>query len=266
MSHASLSHASPSHVLSLPNRLASGAPVLSAWCGLPDPSVPGLLAREAFDAVTIDMQHGAVDLAGAIRAIPLIAAAGKPALVRVPVGEFAAVSRILDAGASGVIAPMINTVDDARRFAAVAKFPPVGERSWGPHGALTLTGLQPEDYFTSANGLCVALAMIETREALDAIDAILAVPGIDGIFIGPSDLSIGLSQGREVNPASAAVDAAIDHALGRARAAGKVAAIYAVSGERAGALARRGYQFVAVASDTALLRAGARMALQAAGA
>src|SRR3954469_2541792 len=92
-------------------RFEAGSPVLAAWCGLPEPAVAGLLAREAFDAVTIDMQHGAIDFAAAVRAVPLIAAAGKPAIVRIPVGDFAAASRLLDAGASAVIAPMINTIE-----------------------------------------------------------------------------------------------------------------------------------------------------------
>ncbi|MGO4574258.1 HpcH/HpaI aldolase family protein [Microvirga sp. 2TAF3] len=249
---------------SLLDRLKTGSPLLAAWCGLPEPTIPGLLAREAFDAVVIDMQHGAVDFAAAVRAIPLIAAAAKPAVIRVPVGEFATASRFLDAGASGVIAPMINTVEDARRFASFMKFPPLGERSWGPHGALSLTGLQPGEYFKIANGLSLALAMVETREALDIIDDILAVPGIDGIFIGPADLSIGLSQGKEVNPASAAVESALGYALARTRVAGKVAGIYAASGERASELAHKGFHLVSIASDAALMRAGAHAALKAA--
>src|ERR671916_3408749 len=113
-----------------------GEPAITAWCGLPDPTVCGVLARENFDAITIDMQHGAIDFAATIRAIPLVAAAGKPALVRIPVGEFATASRLLDAGASAVIAPMINSVEDARRFGSFVKYSPLGQRSWGPHAAV----------------------------------------------------------------------------------------------------------------------------------
>src|SRR5215211_3344710 len=168
-----------SSVSGLADRLRSGSPVLSAWCAIPEPSVAGLLAREGFDAVTLDMQHGAVDFATAVRALPLLAAAGKPALVRVPVGEFATASRMLDAGAAAVIAPMINTVNEARRFASFMKYPPIGERSWGPHGALALTGLRPADYLAKANEFSMSLAMVETREALNAVDEILAVQGLD---------------------------------------------------------------------------------------
>jgi 4-hydroxy-2-oxoheptanedioate aldolase len=248
---------------SFPARLKSGTPVFTAWCGLPDASVPGLLAREAFDAVTIDMQHGAIDFAATLRAIPLVAAAGKPAVVRVPVGEFATASRLLDAGASGIIAPMINTVADARAFAAFCKFPPLGERSWGPHGGLTVTGLAPKDYFAQANGLTVSFAMVETREALSIVDDILAVEGLDAIFVGPSDLSIALSGGRSLDPGSAEVEAAMDHAVARARAAGKFIGVYAASGERAAQLAAKGFDFITVGSDSSLLRAGTQAALKA---
>jgi 4-hydroxy-2-oxoheptanedioate aldolase len=249
---------------SFPERLRGGSPVLTAWCGLPEPAVSGLLAREAFDAVVVDMQHGAIDFSAALQAVPLIAAAGKPALVRIPVGDFAATSRLLDAGVSGVIAPMINTIEDARRFASFTKFPPVGERSWGPHGALSLSGLRAEEYFQKANGLTVSFAMVETRESLNIIDDILAIPGIDGIFIGPSDLSIALSQGREQNPASAEVEEALDYALSRVTAAGRIAGVYAASGTRAAELVRKGFHMVSIGNDTAMLKAGAQAALAAA--
>jgi 4-hydroxy-2-oxoheptanedioate aldolase len=106
--------------------------------------------------------------------------------------------------------------------------------------------------------------MVETREALAIIDDILAVPGIDGIFIGPSDLSIALSGGKGLDPTSAEVEKALDHALARVKAAGKVAAIYAVSGGRAAQLVRKGFHMVSIGSDISMLRAGAAAALAAA--
>ncbi|MCG7393277.1 aldolase/citrate lyase family protein [Microvirga sp. ACRRW] len=249
---------------SFPDLLKGGTPLLTAWCGLPDPSVPALLAREEFDAVAMDMQHGSMDFAAALRAVPLIAAAGKPALVRIPVGEFAMASRFLDAGVSGVIAPMINTIEDARRFASFMKFPSVGQRSWGAYGALALSGLEPAEYLRRANDLTVSFAMVETREALAIIDEILEVPGIDGVFAGPADLSIALLGGKGVDPASAEVEKALDHVLARVRAAGKIAAIFAPSGARAGDLARKGFNMVCIGSDMSMLRAGAQASLAAA--
>jgi 4-hydroxy-2-oxoheptanedioate aldolase len=251
-------------IASLAERLRAGAPLLSAWCGIAAPAVAGLLAREPFDAVTLDLQHGGYDAVAAAQAIPLIAAAQKPALARVPVGEFQTASKLLDAGASAIIAPMINTVEDAQRFVSFVKLPPVGARSWGPHGGLTLSGLTPSDYLAQANDFSLALAMIETREALDAIDAILATPGLDGIFLGPADLSVTLSQGRTIDPTSQAVDQALAHALERGRAAQKFVGLYATTGARASIFLKQGFSLVAVASDSAFLRLGAQETIKAA--
>ena len=145
----------------------SGAPVITAWCGIPDP-----WSRRSWRARTSTPSRStcstaAIDLAATLRAIPLIAAAGKPAIVAHPGRRVRRPPRsLLDGGASGIIAPMINTVEDARRFGSFVKFPPDGDRSWGPHAALTLSGLAPTDYFGTANAFSLAVAMIETREAL----------------------------------------------------------------------------------------------------
>jgi 4-hydroxy-2-oxoheptanedioate aldolase len=248
----------------LADRLRGGETVLTAWCGIPDPMVPAALAAEDFDAVTLDMQHGVLDLAAAIRAIPLVNAAGKPALARLPVGDFASASKLLDNGASAVIAPMINTLDDARRFAAYMKYPPLGERSWGPAGALALSRMTMPDYLARANGMALAFAMVETREALSTLDDILAVPGLDGVLIGPGDLSIALSSGAEMNPMSPAVDRALDDVARRTRAVGKFAAVYATTGERARDMFAKGYHVCAVGSDLGYLKAGAKAMIQAA--
>ncbi|MDP3410009.1 HpcH/HpaI aldolase/citrate lyase family protein [Bosea sp. (in: a-proteobacteria)] len=253
----------PSTVLSsLADRLAKGDSIVSAWCGLPDPAIAGVLAREAFDAITLDMQHGPITLGDVIAAIPLINAAGKPALARIPVGEFQNVSKLFDSGVSGVIAPMINTMADARSFAAASKYPPMGERSWGSYGGLAASGLDQNGYLREANRFSLSFAMIETREAMAILDDILALEGIDAVFVGPSDLSIALSGGREVNALSAEVDEAIRHIIARASAVGKPVAIYAQSAERAKAFLDMGAKLVTVMSDTAFLRSAAQSALK----
>ncbi len=178
----------------LAEALKAETPLFCAWVGINEPAVAEALAREAFDAVVLDMQHGAFDFVGASRAILSVALAGKPTIVRVPVGEFALASRLLDAGAAGVIAPMINSRDDAQRLVAFTKFPPLGERSWGPRAVLPLSGLDAPAYLAAANAMTQTIAMIETRAALDALDDILGVEGIDGVFVGPSDLSIALER------------------------------------------------------------------------
>src|SRR5919197_1209627 len=139
------------------------------------------------------------------------------------------------------IAPMINTPDDARAYVSYAKFPPVGERSWGPHRATTLADMPDQKvYLREANALTVTFAMIETRTALDNVEAIAATPGIDALFLGPADLSIALSNGAEVDPMSLKVDRELDRIMGAAHKAGKVMGAYCHSVERAAALAKRG--------------------------
>ncbi len=125
----------------LAKRLHAGETVFSGWCGLPYPIVAETLARDGFPAVTIESQHGLWDVGGILAGIAAVRQGGGAPIVRVPLGDFALVSRALDFGAEGIIAPMINTPADARAFAAAAKFPPIGERSWGPHRAMTLGGV-----------------------------------------------------------------------------------------------------------------------------
>jgi 4-hydroxy-2-oxoheptanedioate aldolase len=252
----------PAPGYTLAARLRAGNTVYSGWCGLPCPMVAEIVGREGFAAVTLDSQHGMWDLAGIVAGIASLHQAGSAPLVRVPLGDFALVSRCLDFGAEGVIAPMINTEADARAFAAAAKFPPIGERSWGPHRATVLAGIaEQKDYLASANDCVVTLAMIETQTALANIDAIAATPGIDGLFLGPSDLSIALSQGRLLDPLSGEVERALDRIVAAAQRTGRIPGAYCHNAERALALAGRGMRFLAIASDMGFLRAGARSML-----
>ena len=242
---------------SLGPKLRASETVFTGWCGLAAPILAETIAREGFAAVTLDQQHGLYDMANTAQAIAGIRLAGAAPVVRVPLGDFAVVSRVLDFGAEGVIAPMINTAQDARALVSAAKYPPVGERSWGPHRATILAGMSDQKvYLRDANTLTVIFAMIETRQALDNLEAIVSTPGIDGLFLGPSDLSIALSKGAVVDPLSAEVDREAMRILEAAKKAGKIPGAYAHSGERAAELAKHGFRFIAVSSDLAMLRAG----------
>jgi len=242
----------------LARRLKAGETVYTGWCSLPYPLVTEIIAREGFPAVTLDSQHGFWDTGAILTGVAAVRQGGAAPIVRVPVGAFASISRALDFGAEGIIAPMINTPEDARALAAFAKFPPIGERSWGPHRAMMLGGFADQQvYLAEANSLTVTLAMIETRTALSNVDAIAGTPGVDGLFLGPSDLSIALSEGRVLDPLSKEVDAEIDRIIAAARKAGKIPGAYCHNAERASALAKRGMRFIAVSSDMGFLRAGA---------
>src|SRR5215470_19862057 len=234
----------------LARRLKAGETVYTGWCSLPYPLITEIIAREGFAAVTIDGQHGLWDTASIVAAVAAVRQGGASRVVRVPVGGFANISRALDFGAEGIIAPMINTPTDARALAAYAKFPPVGERSWGPHRATMLGGIADQKiYLAEANALTVTLAMVETRTALANLETIAATPGIDGLFLGPSDLSIALSEGRSLDPLSKEVEGHLDRIIAAAHKAGKIAGAYCHNAERAVALAKRGVRFMAVSSD-----------------
>lgn len=247
----------------LARALRAGETVFSGWCGLAAPLLAEVIAREGFAAVTIDMQHGLWDITQTVAAIAAIRHGGGAPVVRVPLGDFATASRALDFGAEGIISPMINTPADARAFVAATKYPPVGERSWGPHRATMLGEMADQKvYLKEGNELTFTLAMIETRTALDNVVAIAQTPGIDGLFLGPADLSIALSHGANLDPMSGDVDRELERIAEAARKAGKILGAYCHTAERAVTLAKRGVRFLAVGSDLGFLRAGTAATLK----
>src|SRR5688572_27261732 len=162
---------SPLPGFSLARRLRAGETVFTGWCPLGAPVVAETLAREGFSTVTLDQQHGLWDTAATVVGIAAVRAGGAAPVVRIPLGAFAIASRVLDMGAEGIVAPMINTVADARALVSATKFPPLGERSWGPQRAMTLAGVvDAKAYLRDANENIVNLAMIETKTALANID------------------------------------------------------------------------------------------------
>jgi 4-hydroxy-2-oxoheptanedioate aldolase len=233
------------------------------WSGLRDPMLVALMARAGYDAVLLDQQHGFHDSASSVSGITELALAGKPSLVRIKVGDFAEGARMVDYGASGIVAPMINSAGDARSFASFVKYPPIGQRSWGPGRAMQLSG-SPDGltYFNVANASTVAIAMCETREALADLDGILSVEGVDGILAGPGDLSIALL-GR-LDPGSCQVLDAMGEIARKTRAAGKIASAFAGSVDKAREMIACGFQLVTVSYDEDLIESAFKSAVAAA--
>lgn len=249
----------------LADRLRAGECLISGWTRLPEPLVAELVARQGFDAVTLDMQHGLHDTLSVMRSIGGVAYAGKPTLVRIAVGDNAMASRALDFGAEGVIAPMINSAADAMALVAATKYPPIGERSWGPVRAMTVLGVPDmPTQLATANRATMVFAMVETGRAIDAVDEILAVDGLDGVFMGPSDLSVTLSNGKEIAATADWLDEPIRHLADRANAAGKIAGAFAVNPTRARYFRDHGYRLIALGADEAYLAEGAKAMLTAA--
>lgn len=245
------------NVHDLAKRLRDGETLYSAWCGFPDPLVTEAVARSGFDLVALDMQHAFHTEASLPGSIAGAAAADVAALVRIPLGRFDVASRALDFGAAGVIAPMINTIADARSFGAAMKYPPVGARSWGPGRAMALRGMtNPQRYLSSANQQTLALAMIETRAALAIAGEIAAIEGIDGLFVGPSDFSIAWSNGSEINPHREDMLQGMSEVVSAARAAGKIAAIYAAEPGLAQLFTGMGFTLIAMGTESGYLSAG----------
>ncbi len=249
---------------SLAGRLRAGETVFSAWCTLASPLAAETVAREGFAAVVLDVQHGLWDTAELIAGIGALHHARAAPVVRIPLNDFALVSRALDFGAEAIIAPMINSAGDARRFAGVAKFPPLGERSWGPQRALALQGHSGGvDYLREANEQTLTLAMIETPAALNVVDDIAATDGIDALFVGPYDLSTSLSAGSAQDVTAPEVEGAIDRICQAAQKAGKIPGIYCRDATRALAMAKRGFKFITIGSDLGIVREGAAEILKA---
>jgi 4-hydroxy-2-oxoheptanedioate aldolase len=245
--------------MGLADKLAAGEIVFTAWSNLPETLAIESLCQTAFDAITLDMQHGGHSDDSVLRCMLPIVNAGKPGLVRIPVGRFDMASRALDFGAQGVIAPMINSADDARAFASFMKFPPVGERSWGP--AFAIARRREADAASPLaidNRQTMAFAMIETRRAYEALDDILSVQGIDGIFVGPSDFSIAWTEGARVAPMLEDMMEALADIAARARKAGKRAGIYLTDLSGTGRLTAMGYQLLAIGPEAKLMSVGAQ--------
>lgn len=244
--------------MNLKQKIQAGHTLFTGWSSLPDPLLAGALAATDFDAVTLDMQHGGHSDDSVLRCIGPVIQNGAHPIVRIPVGRFDMASRALDFGAEAVIAPMINSLDDARLFAGSMKFPPLGDRSWGPTRAMLFRGTaDPNGFFHAANNETLAIAMVETMEALEIADDILALPGIDGIFVGPADFSIAWSGGDFVNPRHEGMTYILRELTAKAKAAGKFAASFGMDAAHAKFLASLGYQLLAISTDTGCLAAGA---------
>jgi 4-hydroxy-2-oxoheptanedioate aldolase len=242
---------------------AEGKPVLNGWLSIGNPFTAEIMAAQGYDLVTADLQHGALDYAAALPMFQAMRASGVAIGARVPWLDPGAIMKVLDAGALTVICPMVNSAAEAAEFVSYLRYPPLGQRSFGPTRATYALG---DGIAAESNDQVVALAMIETRSAMDNVDAIAATPGLDGLYIGPADLTLALHGGRLApgfdREEPEMIDA-IRHVLAVAKTNGKRVALHCGTPDYAARAVAWGFDLCTVSGDARLLAAAAAASVKA---
>ncbi|HLW28402.1 MAG TPA: aldolase/citrate lyase family protein [Kiloniellales bacterium] len=233
---------------------AESQAAVNGWCAVPSSFSAEIMAHQGWDSLTIDLQHGLVDYQAAIPMLQAISTTDTVPMVRVPWLDSGILMKMLDAGAYGVICPMISSGEEAERLVAACRYPPLGGRSFGPIRASLYAGA---DYPAHANNTVAVFAMIETRQALDNLDDIVAVEGLDGLYIGPSDLSSALGYKPGFDRTEPELVEAIDLVLAKTKERNLVAGIHNGSVAYARSMIEKGFQLVTVGSDARFIAAGA---------
>ena len=228
------------------------------WTHTTDADLLLRLCAAGADWLALDAQHGTLDRAALQDLGRVLATAPTPFLVRVPAVDAAWIGAALDAGASGVVVPSVTGAADAERAALAARYPPLGDRSWGPFAPLRgAAAPTPEE----ANESVRCWVMVETPGALDEVDAIAATPGVDGLFVGPLDLSLSLGTTADALLADRTPDGPLGRVVAAAQRQGILVGGFAGTPERAALMAEHGIGVVAVTTDIALVEAGVRAVL-----
>ena len=233
---------------------AKGGAVVNGWLSIPASFSAEVMSHQGFDSIVVDMQHGVVDYQTAVTMLQAISTTSVVPFARVPWNDPAFLMKILDAGAYGVICPMINTRAQAEQLVRSCKYPPKGFRSFGPVRASIYAGA---DYAQHANETLVVMPMIETAEALENLDDILATPGVDAIYVGPADLSLALGCTPKLDQTEAPVVEAQKKIVAACKRHRVFAGIHCATSAYALKMIAEGYQFVTLASDARFLAAKA---------
>src|ERR687891_150486 len=232
--------------------------VTMGWLSVSHGFTAEVMARQGFDALVVDMQHGLTDMANLWPMLQAISQTDTVPVVRVAWNEPAAIMKALDLGAYGIIVPLVNNAAEAAQAVAACRYPPVGMRSNGPVRAVHYGGA---DYVANANNEIVVMAMIETKEGIANLDAICATPGLDAVYIGPADLSFALGlppRGDNPDPLHMAT---CDKILAAAHKAGIKCVMHCASAAFASGAVKRGIDMAVLTSDLSCMIAGARMQL-----
>ena len=239
--------------------IKSGKAIINGWLQIPNSFSAEVMAHQGWDSLTIDMQHGLIDYSNALPMLQAISTTDVVPMARVNWNEPGQIMKILDAGAYGVICPMVSNREQAEKFVQACLYPPKGYRSYGPTRGLIYSG---NDYADHANDEIIKLAMIETSEALQKLDEIMSTPGLNGIYIGPADLSLAIGQkpafdNLEGTPAYEQITNILKHA----KKNNLVAGIHNATPEYAQKMIKIGFQLVTIGSDQRYMSAGAKAAV-----
>ena len=243
----------------LKQRLSEGRANINGWLAIPSGFSAEVMAQCGWDSVTVDMQHGVQDYMSMVACFQAMQAHPVTPLVRVPWNEPGIIGRVLDGGAMGVICPMVNTVAEARALVSYCLYPPAGKRSNGPIRA-AMYG-EASDYQRTANDEILVIPMIETQEAVDNIDAILDVPGIHGIYVGPSDLGLSMGMIPTLDREEPNILAIYQKLLDATKKRGQFAGLHNGSAAYAGRMIEMGFRLVTIANDSGLMAKAAREAV-----
>ncbi|MGE0008219.1 MAG: HpcH/HpaI aldolase/citrate lyase family protein [Parvibaculaceae bacterium] len=239
---------------------AEGGTVINGWLAIPSSISAELMAKQGWDSICIDMQHGAIDYTDALPMLQAISTTDTTPLIRIPWFDPAIIGKSLDAGAYGIICPMVNSRKEAEAFVAACRYAPLGMRSVGPLRASLYAGA---DYVKHANSTILAIAMIESAEALKNVEEVLTTPGLDGIYVGPSDLAVSMGESAGFDPRFPKVFEAIRHVAAMARKHGIPAGIHVGSVKYGLEMVEAGYRFVSYLSDFRMLQTIAAKSLAA---
>ena len=236
--------------------MKDGKPVINGWCAIPSTASAEAMAHQGWDSLTVDMQHGLVDYSNALPMMQTISTTEVTPLARVNWNEPGQIMKILDAGCYGVICPMVSNKEEAEKFVQACMYPPQGYRSFGPIRGLIYGG---SDYAKHANQEMLKFAMIETKEALDKLDEIMSVRGIDGIYIGPADLSLTVDEEPSFDrPENSKAYSQILKILEHAKKNKIFAGIHNGTPEYALKMIDKGFNFVTIGADQRSLSIDAR--------
>ena len=236
--------------------MKEGKPVVNGWLQIPSTVSTEAMAHQGWDSLTIDMQHGLVDYSNALPMLQTISSTDVTPLARVNWNEPGQIMKILDAGSYGVICPMVSNKKDAENFVQACMYPPNGYRSFGPVRGLIYGG---SDYAKHADNEMLKLAMIETKESLEKLDEIMSVKGLDGIYIGPADLSLSIGEQPGFDkPENSKAYSEILRILEHAKKNNIFAGIHNGTPEYANKMIEKGFNFVTVGSDQRSIGADAK--------